>query len=105
MLCGITNFITVSSFPISKQNINPNSDIVADSNPFLPLEDAIFRFYFAEHIKGVLPLSKENIKILAACLKKMLVLDPRNRAHAHELLLDPWFTKSEPVESLALSPP
>ena len=46
---------------------------------------------------GVLPLSKENIKILAACLKKMLVLDPRNRAHAHELLLDPWF-RSEPVE-------
>jgi AAA+ superfamily predicted ATPase len=67
----------------------------------LPLEDAIFRSYFAEHIVGVLPLSKENIKILAPCLEKMPVLDPRNRAHAHELLLDPWLIS---VESLALTP-
>jgi len=67
MLCGITNFLTVSSLPISKQILDPNCNIVAD---VLPLEDAIFRFYFAKHIMGVLPLSKENIKILAACLKK-----------------------------------
>ena len=49
----------------------------------------------------VLPLSNENIKILATCLKKMLVLEPKNRAHAHVLLLDPWFRS---VESLALTP-
>ncbi len=79
-ICKIINFLTVSSLPISK-NINLNCNIDADAEVFL------LRSHFAEHSTGVLPLSKEDIKILAICLKRMLVLDPRNRAHSTRGLL------------------
>ncbi len=62
-----------------------------DANGFLPLEDDITRYYF--DTKGHPQLSKEDIDQLGKCLRKMLVLDPKNRVEAHELLGDPWFTK------------
>ncbi len=71
--------------------------MIAGANGFLPLEDDVLKYYFANHITGPL-LSKEDIRVLTICLRKMLVLDPSDRAQAHVLLQDPWFTRSAYVE-------
>jgi len=93
---------TVGAFPIS--HVLPKLIMMAKG--FLPLEDEVLQYYFAKHVTGGL-LSKEDIRVLTICLRKMLVLDPNNRAHANVLLQDPWFVRSayferDPTMSLSL---
>jgi hypothetical protein len=59
----------------------------------------LFLYYFAEHVTGGL-LSNEDIRVPTMYLRKMLVLDPNNRAQTDVLLQDPWFTRSDYVLSL-----
>jgi len=98
MFSGIRNLQTVSPTPISNifQSKFKKRDCITDTDAdgFLPLEDELTQSYFAEHVTGPLPLSKEDISTLGKCLQKMLVLDPRNRAQTHVLLRDLWFTWS-----------
>ncbi len=98
----------VSPLPISNvlPNVKPNGVMNAGANGFLPLEDEVLQYYFAKHVTGGL-LSKEDIRVLTICLRKMLVLDPNNRAQADVLLQDPWFMRSayferDPTMSLSL---
>jgi len=50
----------------------------ADATGYLPLEDTVLEYYFAEDVKGVLQLTKEDIKVLTTCLRKMLVTGLRH---------------------------
>jgi len=65
----------------------------AGAQGFFPLEDGVPRDYFAKHVICGL-LSKEDFRVLTICLRKMLVLDPKNRAQANVLLQDLWFMRS-----------
>jgi len=65
----------------------------------LSLEDDLTQMYFAKHLTSLLPLSKEDIRMLGRCLRKMLVLDPRKRAETDALLQDPWFVRNAKDEN------
>ena len=77
----------------------------AKANGFLPLEDQLARYYFAEYIKGPPTLSKDDIGMLGKCLQKMLVLDPRDRAQTFVLLQDPWFKRSAKKDASSVFSP
>ncbi|KXX74834.1 Protein kinase dsk1 [Madurella mycetomatis] len=68
---------------------------------FLPLEDELRRSYFEGHDAKTLPLREVEINTLGRYLRKLLVIDPTQRAKAHELLSDPWVSEESEIKGLA----
>ena len=82
---------------VSPYKVISNNQLTCTSTDFelkyFPLEDELLYRYF--YTKARFPLSKRDIRTLGKCLRRMLVLDPRNRAQTHELLEDLWFTRND----------
>ncbi|KAK0739484.1 kinase-like domain-containing protein [Apiosordaria backusii] len=73
---------------------NPPSNSSADY--FLPLEEEIRRSYFDGYESKTLQLDEAELETLGQYLRKLLVVDPDQRASTRELLNDPWVSREEP---------
>lgn len=79
---------TTSTFIFSANNLE---DEAADG--FLPLEEEIRRSYFDGYDISTLKLTEKDLETLGCYLRKMLVVDPAQRATPQQLLAEAWVSE------------
>ncbi len=62
------------------------------TDEFIPLEEEIQRSYFGSYPSEALQLTRKDLEKLGKYLRKMLVVDPQQRAAAAELASDTSWT-------------
>jgi len=71
-----------------------------DDAAWTPLEEEVIEAYgtVAPDDSKCDMFQKRDLDILARCLRKMLVLDPKCRATTHALLGEEWFVRGEVLQ-------
>jgi serine/threonine protein kinase len=66
---------------------------------FVSLEQELKRSYFDDYEIGTLQLNEEDIEMLGRYLRKMLFVDPKQRATSQELLVEAWVSGPKAADS------
>lgn len=61
---------------------------------FLPLEKEIQRSYIDEYKGETLELGEKDLELLYQYLRRMLVVNPEQRAKPEDLLIEPWVSEA-----------
>jgi hypothetical protein len=61
---------------------------------FLPLEQRIRRAYFDGYKTDTLQFGEEELELLGRYLRKMLIVDPTQRATSQDLLGETWISEA-----------
>jgi serine/threonine protein kinase len=69
-------------------------DLEAHAEGFSPLEDDVRNSYRGSYRREDLELGEKELEQLTNLLRRMLVIDPEERAQVTELLDDPWFSEA-----------
>ncbi|KAL8914574.1 MAG: hypothetical protein Q9172_007050 [Xanthocarpia lactea] len=66
----------------------------SSAKAFLPLEQRIRESYFASYRSGPFQLGDGELELLGRYLRKMLIVDPKQRAKSGDLLAEAWISES-----------
>lgn len=66
----------------------------SSADGFLSLEKEIQRSYIDEYESETLDLGEKDLEMLGRYLRRMLVVDPEQRARSEDLLAEPWVSEA-----------